>query len=320
MSRSGGRLTELSIGLGLNHDDDSVTLDSDREKLYGDGDGSGALGRDGADIVGVTEDERLSMGEGEASGLISERGEDSKIAGDEVGVVVGRKNDVSNDVSRGSGIAILGAVGEARKIEESYERSVSAAQSDSGIEGLEMLGCSTVEGTVKEEGSLELVGVTEDSVGLEIVEGVFGSDGICIDDPGGDGPGKEMLEMSSILPGGIVEGEGIGSEEGVKSDRRLVDGRDGDALYVDGGRGMSLGSISSYDSSLSDGIDTTTDGALGLSSGLGSSSGVGSRSTMDIALSLGSRSGSGSGTTSTSDSDTSDGVGAGTGQWHCAVS
>ena len=32
--------------------------------------------------------------------------------------------------------------------------------------------------------------------------------------------------MSSMLPGGIVEGEGITSDEGVRSDRRLVEGRD----------------------------------------------------------------------------------------------
>lgn len=68
---------------------------------------------------------------------------------------------------------------------------------------------------------------------------------------------------------------------------------------------MSLGSTSRYDSSLSDGIEGTTDRALGLSTS-GINSGVGSSSTIEIALSLGTSSGSG--------------VGSGLGQWHCAVS
>ena len=72
-------------------------------------------------------------------------------------------------------MAMLGAVSDARSTDESYDRSVSAAHRDSGIEGLEMLGCSTVDGTVSEDGSEELVGVTDDSVGLETVDGVRGS-------------------------------------------------------------------------------------------------------------------------------------------------
>ena len=159
----------------------------DSEKSDETGVGSGGLGREDIEIVGVTDDERLSMGDGEGRGLISERGDESKMTGEDAGVVVGRRNEVSNEVSKPSGIAMLGAVGEALKIEESYERSVSAAHKDSGIDGLERLGCSTVEGTVSEDGSLELVGVTEDSVGLDIVDVVRGREGICNDDPGGDG-------------------------------------------------------------------------------------------------------------------------------------
>lgn len=223
-----GKLSELWIGLGLTDDSVRVMLDSENSDDMRVG--SGTLGREGIEIVGVAEDERISTGVGEGSRLINELGEESKMAGDDAGAVVGRKIDVSNEVSKPSGMAILGAVGEARKIEESYERSVSAAHSDSGIDGLERLGCSTVEGTVSEDGSLELVGVTDDSVGLEIVEGVLGRLGGCSEEARGEGPGKDTEETLSTLGVSIVEGDDIESCVGPKSDRRLVVGRDRDEL------------------------------------------------------------------------------------------
>ena len=51
--------------------------------------------------------------------LIIELGELNEIGGDDCGVVVGRMNDVSKDVSRPSWMAMLGAVSDARRTEES---------------------------------------------------------------------------------------------------------------------------------------------------------------------------------------------------------
>lgn len=155
-----------------------------------------------------------------------------------------------------------------------------------------MLGCSTVDATVSEEPlSLRLVGVTDDSVGLDTVESVLGSGGSC-NDSGGDGPGNETEEMSSTLGVSIVDGDGtlILRDGGVRStsESKLVVGTDG--VYVDGGNGMSLGSISTYDNSLSSvssGMDGTPDGLLLLRTS-GSITGVGSRSSIDTSLSTGS--------------------------------
>jgi hypothetical protein len=126
----------------------------------------------------------------------------------DVATEVGLKNEVSKEKSRPSGMAALRIEGDARKTEDSYERSVSGAQIDSGIVGLDIVGCSTVDGTVsdgvegdgtgtgssgtggsesdgsvsdgsdidgsdKETSSL-IVGVTEDSVGLDMVNDVRG--------------------------------------------------------------------------------------------------------------------------------------------------
>jgi hypothetical protein len=109
-----------------------------------------------------------------------------------------------------------------------------------------MLGSSSVDGTVSEEGSVELVGVTEDSVGLEMVEGVGGKGGSCSGEPGGDGAGIEMLEIPSLLGSSMVDGdETLGSLAGgvnSMSDSKLDVGRDRDG--VAGSSGISWGWMS----------------------------------------------------------------------------
>ena len=78
--------------------------------------------------------------------------------------------------------------GVARSTDDSYDLSVSAAQRDSGMVGLDTVGCCKVEGTVR-DGSVLVVGVTEDSVGLDIVDTDRGT-GICRGTSGGEGVGN----------------------------------------------------------------------------------------------------------------------------------
>ena len=136
-------------------------------------------------------------------------------------------------------------------------------------------------------------------MGLEIVVGVGmgGNGGSSKGGPGGDGPAKEILEISSRLGVAGVEGDGTKGPPtgGVSStsESRLDEG--GDTSAVDGGKGMSLGVISStYDNSLSDGIEGTSDGSLTLTMS-SSISGAGSSSSNETSLDsgLGSRMGSG---------------------------
>ena len=205
---------------------------------------------------------------------------------------------------------MLGAVGEARRIDVSQDLSVSAAHTDSDTEGLDILGCSSVDGTVSDEGSPELVGVTDDSVGLEMVVGVGGKGGNCRGDLGGDGPANEMLEISSVLGGDIVEMEGTVGPLGVggntRSESRLGEETERDSS--EGGKGTFSGR-STYESSLSLVRDGSSDGVLrrGKSSTI---SGTDSDSASEMSLGTGSGlASSGNGLTSTGNGLTSTGNG-----------
>lgn len=167
--------------------------------------------------------------------------------------------------------------------------------------GLETLGCCKVEGTVR-DGSVLVVGVTEDSVGLDIVDTERGA-GISRGTCGGEGIGSDGDCVRDILG---VAGVGVASLFGgsgkSRYDRDAVDAREG--LYTDGGRGISSGRISSSSSSLSmsdDGIVGTMDGVLLLSA---------SSSTSSSSVSSG----------SSSETSSSTSAGSSTfGQWHFAV-
>lgn len=185
---------------------DGVAVIEDRDCSDETGVGDGTLGgRDKLEGVGVRVNER-DMGTGIVGVVLkSEIGVMSETPREEPVTVVGLMNEVSNDRSTPSGMAMLGVDGEARKTEESYDRSVSAAHNDSGMDGLDMVGCSTVEGTVSEDGSLgsgvsslDVVGVTEDSVRLETVE-IEPSSGRWREDGMGDGAGIEGVESRARL-------------------------------------------------------------------------------------------------------------------------
>lgn len=156
--------------------------------------------------------------------------------------------------------------GEARNKDESYDSSDSAAQSDSGIAGLDGVSrCSMVEGIVGAS-SLDGVAVTDDSLGLRELETMMDGSVRDSSEGMGEGPGTDSVTDNSVLEGGTVEGVGtcllssspdssLGSTEG---------------LYVDEGNGISSGCSSptsgnSMSSGTEEGIVGISDGATRLS-------------------------------------------------------
>lgn len=124
--------------------------------------------------------------------------------------------------------------GDARRIDDSYERSVSGAHTDSGMDGLEIVGCSRVEGTVN-DGSELVVGVTEDSVRLDIVESVRGCGGRT-GSSSGDGSDKDGVEVKE----GVCAMKSFGGTGGSSAyDRGSEETKDG--LYTLGGSGTFCG-------------------------------------------------------------------------------
>lgn len=126
--------------------------------------GEGTLGgNDALDGVGVSDEEaedRVAPVLTSVIGVSVEEGTE----------LVGRRNDVSNDASTPSGNASDCTEGDALSSDDSYDPSDSAAHIDSGTEGLGGIGeRRSVEGTVGVS-RLDDVGVTEDSVGEEMLD------------------------------------------------------------------------------------------------------------------------------------------------------
>ena len=245
--------------------------------------------------VGTGTSVDIGVGEGtlggkeivEGVGVIDSEGEDgTDVADSELNSVIGvnkltasssvygdplgRRNDVSKDVSAPSGSASDCTDGDARKSDDSYDSSVSTPHRDSGIPGLDGVGgCSIVDGTVGVSRSVG-VGVIDDSVGVDTVE----TEG---NDPRGDsvvgigeGPGIDTSGDSSS--DGTGEGDRIGSStgDGASSD---TDNGVTEGLYTDGGRGMSSGAGgTSMTMLLGD-----TEGMVGIIEGVPTSSSASSR-------------------------------------------
>ena len=124
---------------------------------------------------------------------------------------MGRKNEVSNDVSRGSGIAIDCAEGDARNTDESYDLSVSGAHNDSGIEGL--------------DGVIDLGSDEETVVGTVSVGGVRDDETVN----GEGGAGDRDLGDATTLGDGTLGDRALGDGDnvGVSTDGTESDGADG---------------------------------------------------------------------------------------------
>ena len=131
------------------------------------------------------------------------------------------------------------------------------------MDGVEAGDRGSVDGTVNVTvGSVELVGVTEDSVGLDTLE-KLGSEGKTTGEAGGDGPGIDG-EEGVDRPGGMGVGK-LGTcspiPGGGKGDKSL----DGVTLEtVDGGSGIFSGRI--YSSST---VSTSELGIVGMLETLG---------------------------------------------------
>lgn len=244
---------------------DSVTLGTGTS--VGTGVGEGTLGgKDIDDGVGVTDsegeegEEGIGVADSELSSVIgvSRLTTSSSVNGDPLG----RKNDVSNDVSAPSGSARDWTDGDARKSDDSYDRSVSIPHIDSGMPGLDgVSGWSIVDGIEGVSRSVR-VGVIDDSVGVDTVE-TEGKDPSGDSVVGiGDGPGMDMLMEDSSSDSTDREGAGTGSSAGERTNSDSCD-MVTDGLYTDGGRGMSSGPSSP--TMLSDTSDT--EGMVGMAEG-----------------------------------------------------
>lgn len=276
----------------------SVTAGSENSAWTGVGEGT--LGsNERLDCVGVSSEDG---GDGSVygdDGLTSVMGVSIADSSDDWGVPLGRRKDVSKEVSGPSGRACEAIEGDARRSEDSYDWSDSAPHADSGMAGLDgVSGCEIVDGTVGVSW-LEGVGVTSDSVGLEMVEsdtvGSRSEIGRMGDGPGIDSVG-DSSELSSMVDGVGMENSSDSGDEGVSS----RDGSVGDVgvsvvgegarsvgvcsdgslgIYVEGGRGTNLGSSSSsysriYGDGAEEGIVGISDGALMLISSASSTLGL----------------------------------------------
>lgn len=114
-----------------------------------------------------------------------------------------------------------------------------------------------MEGTVSDRAD-ELTGVTEDSVGDEIVENEIDNSGSG--GPTSEGPGSESVSGKEGLGRPGVEGEGTGAICG--EERPLISL----GLYVDSGKGIFSGRISSMYSKGSD-SPVTVEGMVGIGEG-----------------------------------------------------
>lgn len=164
------------------------------------------------------------------------------------GLALGRRPDVSKDVSGTSGTAIERIDGEARSIDDSYDRSVSSPHEDPSKEGLD------TDGLCKDEGTVKLIsldeGVTEDSVGVET-----DSSGVSVRSGSGDGmeegPGRVSLSVVREIDGvDSIDGVGAGS-----SDERSIS-ETSLGLYVEAGADFGKGII--------EGVKGTLDTLLGV--------------------------------------------------------
>lgn len=208
--------------------------------------GEGTLGgREIVEGVGVIDSDGEDGTEVADSELNSVIGVNKLIASSSLyGDPLGRRNDVSKDVSAPSGSASDWTDGDARRSEDSYDSSVSTPQRDSGTPGLDgVCGCSIVDGTEGVSRSVG-VGVIDDSVGVDTVE----TDG---NDPRGDsvvgigdGPGIDTSGDSSSSDSREGEGDGIGSSAGDGTSSVSCDGVT-EGVYTDGGKGISSGCTSS---------------------------------------------------------------------------
>lgn len=191
--------------------------------------GDGTLG--GSDIedgVGVIDDEGDEGIVTDDTELISVIGVRRDTSWEEYTEPLGRKNDVSKEVSRPSGSANDCTEGDARNSEDSYDSSDSAPQIDSGIAGLEGVGgCSTVDGTVGVT-KLDGVGETDVSVGDETVDTEGKVSGRDSEGGIGEGPGIDSAEESSTSDCSVGDGEGAGSSAGDNgSSRSSLDATEG---------------------------------------------------------------------------------------------
>ena len=142
---------------------------------------------------------------------------------------MGRKKEVSNEMSGPSGKAIDCTEGEARRIDDSYVSSVSGAHRDSRIEGLE----GARELAVRRE-VVRVVGV--DSV-IEGNNDVVGSES---GGPMGEGPGKggtaDLTKLAEVT-GDEGAGEGLNTDAGRGTSLAII------VVDIDGVLSMSEGAL-----------------------------------------------------------------------------
>ena len=251
------------------------------------------------DVVGEDGDDGVSEGSGSERGDV--RGVRTSLRG--VGLVsklaegcdaLGRMNDVSKLISGPSGTPLEIAVDGART-EDSYDRSVSAhwegcieaartpGEDSGGSDETVIVGVSVCTGGG--EGGEIAVGVTDDSVGLEMESEVAeGSDGaeICTEEVDADRTGE--MDVDSTDVGGEMRCPKLPlREESVE------------VGLFELGSGTSRGSTSSEIVGTSDGGDITLS-----TSGSGSGSITGSGSSSSVGVSMGSSTSTSSGPSSSS--------------------
>ncbi len=199
------------------------------------------------------------------------------------GEPLGRRNDVSNEVSIPSGNTIERTDGEGCRIDDSYEKSVAVAHA-CGLGGtIEDDVCVKVVGETDEierdeDGTLarEIAGVDPGSVEGVEAETIATDVGVTTDvdsNVDGDSEDKRLkLISSSSLTGGSVGG-GMCNEVGVGTSLSIVDGLKGDGVGDNEGEREGEGGGGNEGEGESDG--ELTGGAAGSTLGVGGNGGEG---------------------------------------------